>query len=159
MLHRDTVICHLLVSNNSSWMLSVPVGWFTVDRTTDHTAPTEGRWAASIRITHVRPFGFMSSLLRTYPTYILIHSGNEMHIRLFITALSKSTKGETKPNIPYEGLVKLTRHIHTRGTYAVMKKKGVGSLRELHKCIITMCCIPETNIIFSVNYNWKIILI
>lgn len=75
-----------------------------------------------------------------------------MHIRLFITALSKTTKGETKANVPHEGLVKLTM-AHPYKRHLCSYEKGVGSLRELRKCLITMCCIPETNIKFIVNYN------
>lgn len=48
-----------------------------------------------------------------------------MHIRLFITALSKTTKGETKPNVPYEGLVKLTMvHPYKRHLCSYEKERG-----------------------------------
>lgn len=52
-----------------------------------------------------------------------------MHIRLFITALSKTTKGETKPNVPYEGLVKLMMaHPYKRHLCSYEKEKvGITS--------------------------------
>lgn len=48
-----------------------------------------------------------------------------MHIRLFLTALSKSTKGETKLNVPSEGLVKLTKaHPYKRHLCSYEKERG-----------------------------------